>query len=244
MEIPNDIYALFDRSKEHLNELIEEYKISIENAVVTPRAKIITHQALSLCRHALDHAMRLYWNKKWYDRLPETKKSSFIRVYFPVAWRESDFSSKLTIYKMKDLEIHDPKVYDFLFNCQAFNNANYKWLKLLNTLAGKGKHEHLIEQKRIVHTHYTLEFAPEGKIKWRVSTTEVDPNNIAQKRKEYIGSEELPQNRGFKETVKQRSAFGIMNPEDSEDSEYDAFFYCQEIRENTIELVKEFFQLF
>ena len=227
--------------------MIEEYRISIENGVVTLRAKIITHQALSLCRHALDHAMRFYWNKKVYDLLPEEKKERIHLIYFPVSWNEKQFLNKLENNNLKDLEIHDPKIYDFLFNCQYFNNDNYRWLQILNRLAGKGKHEQLIEQKRIYFTHYTLEYAPEGKIIWRVSTTKLDPNNIAKKRYEYIGSEELPENRGFKETVKQRPAFAIMKPKGSEDSEYyeyDAFFYCQEIREKTIELLEEFFQLF
>ncbi|GAH81485.1 unnamed protein product [marine sediment metagenome] len=132
MEVPNEIFALFERSKEHLSEMVEEYEICKEKGIITPRAKIITHQALSLCRHALDHAMRFYWNEKWYDRLSETQKSDFNLVYFPVAWREKNFANKLNNNKMKDLKIYAPMVYGFLFNCQAFNNDNYKWLHNLN----------------------------------------------------------------------------------------------------------------
>ena len=96
-----------------------------------------------------------------------------------------------------------------LAGCQAFNNPKYLWLQQLNSLAGKGKHEHLIEQNRIDYTYYTLEFAPEGKVIWRVSTTKVDPENLAQTRKKYINSEVLPENDGLKETIKQRSSFTI-----------------------------------
>lgn len=238
MEVPYEILALFERSKEHLSEMVEEYGICIEKGIITPRAKIITHQALSLCRHALDHAMRFYWNEKWFDRLSEEQKRGFNQVYFPVAWREEDFPEKLSKYKMGDLRVCDPTVYDFLFNCQLFNNENYQWLHDLNRLAGEGKHEHLIEQKHIDYTYYTLEYAPEGKILWRVSTTKVDPNNIAQKRYEYIGSEELPEDRELIETVKQRASFTI------EKIESEALFFCHEAREKSIELVKEFFQLF
>ncbi len=238
MEVPYEILALFERSKEHLSEMVKEYGICIKKGIITPRAKIITHQALSLCRHALDHAMRFYWNEKWSDRLSEKQKSGFYLVYFPVAWSEEDFPNKLHKYKMDDLRIYDPTVYNFLFNCQLFNNENYQWLYDLNALAGEGKHEHLIEQKRIDYTHYTLEYAPEGKVIWGVSTTKVDPNNIAQKRYEYIGSEELPEDRGLIETVKQRSSFTIKK------IEREALLFCYEAREKAIELVKEFFQLF
>lgn len=37
----------------------------------------------------------------------------------------------------------------------------------------------------------------------------MDSNNIAQKRYEYIGSEELPEDLGLMEAVKQRSSFTI-----------------------------------
>jgi len=238
MEVPNDIFALFERSKEHLSEMVKEYGICMERGNITPRAKIITHQALSLCRNALDHAMRFYWNQKWYSRLSKTQKSSFNLVYFPVARSKKDFRNKLNKNKMDNLKICDPTVYKFLADCQAFNNDNYQWLHSLNALAGEGKHEHLIEQKRIDHTHYTLEFVPEGKLIWRVSTTKVDPNNIAQKRNEYLGSEELPENLGLKETVMQRSSFTIKK------IKHEALLFCQEAQQKAIELVKEFFQLF
>ena len=242
MEVPDEILALFERSKEHLSEMVKEYGICIEKGTITPRARIITHQALSLCRHALDHAMRFYWNEKYYDLLSEMQKRGSNRIYFPVAWRKKYFHKRLKGNNMENLKTFDPKVYDFLFNCQAFNNDNYKWLQDLSKLAGKGKHEHLIEQKRIDYTHYTLEYAPEGKIIWRVSTTKVDPNNIAQTRNKYIGrqsdSEELPENLGLIETVKQRSSFTIKK------IKREAPIFCYEAREKTIELVKKFFKLF
>ena len=200
---------------------MEEYEICKEKGIITPRAKIITHQALSLCRHALDHAMRFYWNEKYYDLLSEMQKRGSNRIYFPVAWRKKYFHKRLKDNNMENLKTFDSKVYDFLFNCQAFNNDNYKWLQDLSKLAGKGKHEHLIEQRRIDYTHYTLEYAPEGKIIWRVSTTKVDPNNIAQTRKKYIDSEELPENHGLIETVKKRASFEF------EDIEHEAFFFCK-----------------
>lgn len=238
MEVPNDVCALFERSKEHLSEMVTEYGICIEEGIITPRAKIITHQALSLCRNALDHAMRFYWNQKWYNRLSKTQKSSFTLVYFPIARSKKDFHKKLNKYKMDNLKILDPTIYRFLADCQAFININYIWLRQLNSLAGKGKHEHLIEQKRKDYTHYTLEFAPEGKVIWRVSTTKVDPDNLAQTRKKYINSEELPENVGLKETVMQRSSFTIS------EIKQEALLFCQEAQQKTIELVTDFFQLF
>jgi hypothetical protein len=238
MDVPNDICALFERSKEHLSEIVQEYGICIERGIITPRAKIITHQALSLCRNALDHAMRFFWNQKWYSRLTEGEKNNFNLVYFPVARSQGGFDRKLENNKMEDLLIYEPTIYSFLFDCQAFNNDYYVWLQQLNSLAGKGKHEHLIEQKRKDYTHYTLEFAPEGKLIWRVSTTKVDPNNLAQTRKEYLGSEELPENFGLKETVMQRSSFTIS------EIKQEALIFCQKVQLKTIELVKEFFQLF
>ena len=139
---------------------------------------------------------------------------------------------------MDNLNICEPTIYNFLVDCQAFNNENYIWLQQLSSLAGEGKHEHLIEQKRKDYTHYTLEFAPEGNLTWQVSTTKVDPNNLAQTRKEYLGSEELPENFGFKETVMQRSSFTIRK------IKQEALLFCLEVQQKTTELIKEFFQLF
>ncbi|KKM67410.1 hypothetical protein LCGC14_1471420 [marine sediment metagenome] len=238
MEVPNDIFALFERSKEHLGEMKTEYGICIEEGFITPRAKIITHQALSLCRNALDHAMRCYWNQEWYNHLSITQQSSYNLVYFPVAWSKEDLRRKLKNYKMKDLKICKPTVYKFLADCQAFNNVNYIWLQQLNSLAGKGKHEHLIEQNRKDYTHYTLEFAPEGKVMWRVSTTKVDPENLAQTRKQYINSEELPENVGLKETIIQRPSFRIS------EINQEALLFCYEAQQKSIKLITDFFQLF
>lgn len=238
MEVTNDIIALLERSKEHLGEMKTEYEFCIEEGFITPRAKIITHQALSLCRNALDYAMRIYWNQEWYSRLPKTEKNKRTRVYFPVAWSEKDFQRKLEGYKMQDLKICEPTVYKFLADCQAFNNSKYIWLQQLNSLAGKGKHEHLIEQNRKDYTHYSLEFAPEGKVIWRVSTTKVDPENLAQTRKEFIDSEVLPENAGLKETIKQRPSFRIS------EINQEALLFCYEAQQKTIELITGFFQLF
>jgi len=39
MEIPYEILALFERSKDRLSEMVKEYGICIEKEIITPRAK-------------------------------------------------------------------------------------------------------------------------------------------------------------------------------------------------------------
>ena len=65
----------------------------------------------------------------------------------------------------------------------------------------------------------------------------MDSSNIAQKRYEYIGSEELPEDLGLIEAVKQRSSFAIKK------NKRKALFLPRSTREG-YRLLKEFFQPF
>ena len=65
----------------------------------------------------------------------------------------------------------------------------------------------------------------------------MDSSNIAQKRYEYIGSEELPEDLGLIEAVKQRSSFAIKK------NKRKTLFLPRSTREG-YRLLKEFFQPF
>ena len=46
MKVPSKIIAMFDRSKELYDELMEEYKKCIETNEISNKARIITHEVL------------------------------------------------------------------------------------------------------------------------------------------------------------------------------------------------------
>lgn len=151
MKVPDEIIAMFDRAKEFYDELMEEYKKCIEKNEISNRARIITHDIIEKCRHALDHSIRVYWNKN-YSHLYSHKW-----VYFPITGKKEYFNDRLSKQKMENLINEDPKMYNFLLNCQVFTNKKYQWLYYLTKKAGKGKHEEFSEQTRKNFDIHTIE---------------------------------------------------------------------------------------
>lgn len=97
-----------ERAKELYNELNEEYKRCIDANKVSNKAKIITHEILELYRHALDHSIRVYWNKKYYQLYGNKN------VYFPIGKDINSFQNILKKAKMGKLKSEDP---EFINSC-------------------------------------------------------------------------------------------------------------------------------
>ncbi len=236
MKVPDEIIAMFDRAREFYDELMEEYKKCIENNEVSTRARIITHDVFEKCRHALDHSMRVYWNKN-YSQLYSSN-----RVYFPITRKIKNFKKVLKDQEMANLKIGDPKMYDFLLNCQVFTNKKYQWLYNLTRIAGKGKHEEFSKQTRKDFNIHTIEKYG-GRVSWAEEVMKFNTNeskgakdsNFGRYKMELI--ERSNDNPEITHLIKKSISFRIGN------DDRDIITILNELIRKTYNLIQKFFEL-
>ncbi len=174
-KIPPEIEILFERAKEFKQELTREYEKCIgENENISLRALSLTHDIFEKIRHVLDHTMSLFWKKRISIRLSQKDKKK-ARVYFPIAKDLNGFKAMLGRAYMQDLDSIDKPMYDLLLSCQPFEQKYNKWLNRLAKLAGKGKHEQLINQKKVYSCLFTAK-SDMGNISWVPKSLKLNPN--------------------------------------------------------------------
>lgn len=142
----SELQSMLDRAGELLKELKDEYESSLGVQKVTNKAKILTHEILEKLRHALDHTMSRAWEKFIAPNLSEEDKEK-AHVYFPIGKNPHALASILGQAKIRNLEVINKPLYDFLLKKQPFSANENQWLELLNKIAGKGKHFRLTPQK-------------------------------------------------------------------------------------------------
>ena len=140
--------SMLDRAEELLRELENEYENCLKDKNVTERAKNLTHEILEKLRSALDHTMRIAWEKCVAPNLSEHDKER-ARVYFPIASNLKAFCSTLGRGFMADLDKINKNLYDFLLRKQPFTSGENQWLDYLGKIAAEGKHVRLAPQKRM-----------------------------------------------------------------------------------------------
>ena len=236
MKVPSKIIAMFDRSKELYAELMEEYKKCIETNEISNKARIITHEVIEKCRHALDHSIRVYWNKN-YSHLYSHKN-----IYFPITQKVEHFKVLLGRQKMWNLVNEDSIMYDFLLNCQVFSDKRYQWLYYLTKLAGQGKHEEFSEQTRKDFDIHTVE-SYGGIVSWAEDLIRFNPTEskdikisiLGRNYKDFIERSNYDPNITHK--IKRSISFRIGN------DNRDVITILNEIIRKTCLLIQEFFKL-
>jgi len=144
----SQVDSMLDRADELLKELKDEYDSCLQAHSVTERAKNLTHEVLEKLRNALDHTVRIAWDKYIALNLSEQDKKR-ARVYFPIVDNLNALHSTLGRGCMANLSEVHKNLYDFLLKKQPFSSEENRWLELLSEIAPEGKHVRLTPQKRI-----------------------------------------------------------------------------------------------
>ena len=143
-----DLKSMLDRAGELLGDIEDEYKKCLQAQNVTARAMNLTHEVLEKLRSALDHTMRIIWEKYIAPNLSK-QAGKRARVYFPITNDLGSFHSTLGRGGMADLDKFHKNLYDFTLKKQPFSAKENQWLNLLTKIAAEGKHVRLTPQKRI-----------------------------------------------------------------------------------------------
>ncbi len=234
MKIPEEIIALLNRAKEFFSELKEEHDRCIESGEITNRVKIITHDVLSKCRQALDLSWRMFWERIYAPNLTNNEREQS-RVYFPVTNNPNGISSILGMAKIRDLEISNNQLFNFINDIQEFSNPNNSWLSDLRNLDNIAKHMKLINQNRQDFIFHDVK-SNFVNISWMESSKKsghpkmldsvIDPQ-----------TKRVRPNLDLIHDVEQIPRLMI------EENKEDLLIYCWEVREKVSNLLKEFFQL-
>ena len=165
----SQVESMLVRADELLKELDDEYKNCLQARNVNERAKNLTHEVLEKLRSALDHTMRIAWDKYIAPNLSEQDKKRAY-VYFPIVDNLNAFRSTLGRGCMANLEKVHKNLYDFLLKRQPFSAGENRWLKLLAEIAAEGKHVRLTPQKRTEKISRISVSKRGGKVSWDPSS--------------------------------------------------------------------------
>lgn len=165
----SQVESMLDRADELLKELEDEYKHCLQAQNVNERAKNLTHEVLEKLRSALDHTMRIVWDKYFVPNLSEQDKKR-ARVYFPIVDNLNAFCSTLGRGCMANLDKIHRSLYDFLLKQQPFSSEENRWLKLLAEIAAEGKHVRLTPQKRTETRRIKVTGSGGGNVSWDPSS--------------------------------------------------------------------------
>ena len=102
-KINRELKSMLDRAGELLGDLEDEYKKCLQAQNVTARAMNLTHEVLEKLRSALDHTMRIIWEKYIAPNLSK-QAGKRARVYFPITNDLGSFHSTLGRGGMADLD--------------------------------------------------------------------------------------------------------------------------------------------
>ena len=234
MKIPEEIIALLDRAKEFSLELKEEHDNCIESGKITNRIKIITHDVLSKCRQALDLSWKIFWERDYAPNLSNNEREQS-KVYFPISKSPNGISSILGMAKIRDLEIRNNQLFNFINDIQKFSNPDNNWLLDLRNLDNTAKHIKLISQRQqelIFHdvksnlTHISWMESSKKSGYPKMLDPVIDPQ-----------TKRVRSNLGLIHDIEQIPRLMI------EENREDLLIYCWEVREKVSNLLKEFFQL-
>ena len=156
-----DIAGTLERADELYQELMQEYERSLLDKNVSDRAVQLTHEVCERLRSILDRSARRYWDLHVAPSLSEADREA-ASIYFPIAPDRRGFDSMLGRWRWKAVRQDHLPVCDYLLATQPFSSETNHWLTVLHDLAVKGKHIHLVPQKRIQTWSSTLEMGPGG----------------------------------------------------------------------------------
>ncbi len=227
--------SMLDRADELLRELKDEYDGCLQAHNVTERAKNLTHEVLEKLKNALDHTMRIGWEKYIAPTLPEQDKKR-ARVYFPIVNNLNAFRSLLGRGCMANLDNVNKNLYDFLLKKQPFLSNENRWLKLLSEITAEGKHTKLTSQKP-AETHRIKVSGGGGSVSWDSSSVKFGAGVSV------LGAPINPSTQRIIPTP------GVTEQEEiwvsfiSEDYKVNVLGFCKEASQKTRALIKEMLNL-
>jgi len=232
----SQVESMLDRADELLRELKDEYDGCLQAHSVTERAKNLTHEVLEKLRNALDHTMRIGWEKYIAPNLSEQDKRR-ARIYFPIVSNLNAFRSTLGLGCMANLDKVHKNLYDFLLKQQPFSFEENRWLKLLAEIAVEGKHVILTPQKRTETRRIKVTGTGGGSVSWDPSMVKfgggvsvvgapIDPS-----------TQRIIPTPGVTEQVEIWVSFVL------EDYGVNALGFCKEASQKTRMLIKEMFNV-
>jgi len=142
------------RADELLRDLLAEYNACLGKKAVSDRATQLTHDVCEKLRSVLDRTARRYWDLHVAPNVSKVDRK-VATVYFPIVPNQANMDASLGRWRWKSVRQQHQPVYDYLLSQQPFNNANNRWLTVVNDLAIAGKH---IESRRGQHSVYVFDF--------------------------------------------------------------------------------------
>lgn len=140
-----DIQSQLDRAKELLQDLNTALNADLQAQEVSGKTKNLVQEVLLKIKHLLDQVMYKFYQKYYWPHLSGDQRKA-AKVYFPTVPKKADLKSVLGMAKMGDLELKNPRFYNFLDSVQPYNQ-DYSWLKLLSDYANE-KHMGLAPQTK------------------------------------------------------------------------------------------------
>lgn len=146
-KVYDDIEATLESADETLDHLMAEYVRSLQDRVVTGKAKRLTHNVCGQLRSALDITARRYWELHVKPTIPH-QDGAKAKVYFPITKSPPAFDTMMGKWQWKSVRESHKAVEDFLRARQPFTGAHNEWLRIVDELSTSGKHIALIPQTR------------------------------------------------------------------------------------------------
>ena len=141
MKRAKNIEALLKIAAQQLEEVIREYKNSLDKKRVEPELKVEIKNLFENLRSVLDYLAN------------EIRESSTVNnqgskiFYFPILSDLASFEKRMDEW-FPGLKNGNPNLYSYLLSIQPFQGQEQVWLKQFNDVNNENKHADLIEQTR------------------------------------------------------------------------------------------------